>query len=120
MAVGLGVLLLVFSEVSPSSGHSVTVDGTQVAAVGEIDPLRQGRAVAIPVRDDVPTLCIGDYLELYVFDDPFGPVPESFNDPVAARVLEVRRDSLVVTVAENQVGRVAAGIVSGQIVVAAA
>lgn len=120
MAAGVGVLVLAFSEVTASPDNSARVGDLQGAAIVEADPSLQGRVVAIPMRDDVPTLGVGDSLELYVFDDTLGSVAAPSNEPVSARVVEVRRDSLVVTVAQSQVGRVAAGIVSGQIVVAAA
>ena len=84
-------------------------------AVGE-----DQRAIAIPVGADVPALTVGRRVDVFVFDDAFGPVASAAAEPVSGTVVQLLEDAVVVSVDQQHVATVAAGIVNGRVLLAAA
>lgn len=78
------------------------------------------RAIAIPVGVDVPPLSIGHRVDVFVFDDAFGPVASSAVEAVSGSVVQLLEEAVVVSVDEAHARTVAAGIVNGRVLLAAA
>lgn len=78
------------------------------------------RAIAIPVGADVPALSVGHRVDVFVFDDAFGPVEGSSAEAVEGSVVQLLEDAVVVSVDEQHARTVAAGIVNGRVLLAAA
>ena len=78
------------------------------------------RAIAIPVGADVPALSVGHRVDVFVFDDAFGPVEGSSAEAVEGNVVQLLEDAVVVSVDEQHARTVAAGIVNGRVLLAAA
>ena len=78
------------------------------------------RAIAIPVGADVPALSVGHRVDVFVFDDAFGPVEGSSAEAVEGSVVQLLEDAVVVVVDEQHARTVAAGIVNGRVLLAAA
>ena len=84
-------------------------------AVGE-----DQRAIAIPVGADVPALTVGRRVDVFVFDDAFGPVASAAAEPVSGTVMQLLEDAVVVSVDQQHAATVAAGIVNGRVLLASA
>ena len=87
---------------------------------GQQDAVGDGqRAIAIPVGADVPALSVGRRVDVFVFDDAFGPVASAAAEAVSGTVVQVRQDAVVVSVNQQHAATVAAGIVNGRVLLAA-
>ena len=78
------------------------------------------RAIAIPVGADVPALSVGHRVDVFVFDDAFGPVTSSAAEMVTGSVVQLLEDAVVVSVDQQHARTVAAGVVNGRVLLAAA
>ena len=78
------------------------------------------RAIAIPVGVDVPALSVGHRVDVFVFDDAFGPVTSSAAEMVTGSVVQLLEDAVVVSVDQQHARTVAAGVVNGRVLLAAA
>jgi len=88
-------------------------DGALVVPEGQ-------RAIAIPLDASVPLLTVGDRVDLFVFEDAFGPVASSAGAAVKGRVVQLNEDAVVIAVVEDLAQHVAAGVVNGKVILAAA
>lgn len=78
------------------------------------------RAIAIPVDDNVPLVEPGDRVELIVFAETGGAFSDDTVEVIAGRVLTRNEGSVVVAIPDTSASLVAAGIVHGRFVLAAA
>ena len=78
------------------------------------------RAIAVPLNNDVLALKAGDQVELIVFADTVGFPGSDTAQVVAGQILRRDEGSVVVAIPDTNAALVAAGIVTGQVVLAAA
>ena len=78
------------------------------------------RAIAIPVGSDVPALAVGHRVDVFVFDDVFAPVASAAAEAMSGTVVQLLEDAVVVSVNQQHAATVAAGIVNGRVLLAAA
>jgi len=91
-----------------------------LAGTGALQVPDGQRAIAIPIGADVPGFRVGDRVEVFVFEDAFNPVVTSAADAVAGRVIQLSEDAVVIAVDVARTHEVAAGVVNGTVILAAA
>ena len=93
------------------------VTDRHLASGGDDRLTRHERAIAVPVDEATPALDVGDDIELVLLE-PYSDADDPRAIAVAGRVVEPGEGAVLVAIGADAVGRVAATMVTGAVIIA--